>query len=212
MRNDEPDRILIEYIYIRLVTVIPISSNFSATASTVPNSVLFMNTLEAGLCWIDWRARWATSHLSVRVFLSFSSAAGQLQAVDVDRARARERRQWQRARVSSQVEAHSQRREEVRKNIYIRRMVFFFQVSLCSANILLDSSGNAKLADFGVSKALDATTTTSVSKGKTYTQKTETIQGTRAYMAQEVFRGSLSVKVDAFAFGIVNEFKSNVRL
>ena len=127
MRNDEPDRILIEYIYIRLVTVIPISSNFSATASTVPNSVLFMNTLEAGLCWIDWRARWATSHLSVRVFLSFSSAAGQLQAVDVDRARARERRQWQRARVSSQVKAHSQRREEVRKNICIRRMVFFFK-------------------------------------------------------------------------------------
>lgn len=63
-----------------------------------------------------------------------------------------------------------------------------------TANILLDCSNNPKLGDFGIIK-LSPNTNTAIST---------TIIGTSVYMAPEALRsGDVSVKTDAFSFGVV---------
>ncbi|XP_049857052.1 interleukin-1 receptor-associated kinase 4-like isoform X2 [Schistocerca gregaria] len=66
-----------------------------------------------------------------------------------------------------------------------------------SANILLNDSLQAKLGDFGL---------VHLGAGSQQTQSallTSTVFGTSAYMAPEAFRGDVSVKLDAFSFGVV---------
>lgn len=69
-----------------------------------------------------------------------------------------------------------------------------------SSNVLLDKNFTAKLSDFGIARVLvpsgDAT--------RGGTQKTSRVQGTNAYLSPEASRGTITVKMDAFALAIVS--------
>lgn len=58
-------------------------------------------------------------------------------------------------------------------------------------NILFNSNWEALLADFGIAKALD----------EAKTKISDSIAGTRPYMAPELFKGIISVKSDQYALG-----------
>ena len=62
-------------------------------------------------------------------------------------------------------------------------------------NILMDASGTAKIADFGLAKLLLPDQT------RTFTG----VRGTRGYMAPEWYRGvgPLTVKADVYSYGVV---------
>ncbi|KAL4420504.1 hypothetical protein ABPG75_010160 [Micractinium tetrahymenae] len=63
-------------------------------------------------------------------------------------------------------------------------------------NILLDSHGRAKLADFGISRVKDPT--------KSYLSQVTNDNGTPNYMAPEQFNGSrVDEKVDVYALGVI---------
>ena len=68
-----------------------------------------------------------------------------------------------------------------------------------TANVLLDAAGNAKVADFGISRS----SVTGVAGGGTH-RTTKAIIGTQAYMPIEYLQsGHMSDRTDAYAFGVV---------
>lgn len=68
-----------------------------------------------------------------------------------------------------------------------------------SSNVLLDENMIAKLSDFGIARVLEPVG--DATQGAT--QRTTRVQGTLAYLAPEASRGTITVKMDAFALGIV---------
>ncbi|KAL1123912.1 hypothetical protein AAG570_001682, partial [Ranatra chinensis] len=68
-----------------------------------------------------------------------------------------------------------------------------------SANILLDSDMNPKVADFGLVRS-----GSSGESSRSLAIATTTVVGTSAYMAPEAFRGDVSAKMDVFSFGVVS--------
>jgi interleukin-1 receptor-associated kinase 4 len=68
-----------------------------------------------------------------------------------------------------------------------------------SASVLLDEGCRGRIGDFGIARSLNDN-----HSGITSTHmQTEHVTGTQVYMALECIRGELSMKVDAFAFGLV---------
>ena len=65
-----------------------------------------------------------------------------------------------------------------------------------SANILLDTNWRAKLTDFGVARAVDSSSSMAV---------TQTIVGTRVYMAPEYCTGVVSPAADVYSYGVVSK-------
>lgn len=68
-----------------------------------------------------------------------------------------------------------------------------------TANILLDSSNEPKIGDFGLVRLGGG----AEEEGRTSTILTQTVVGTSAYMAPEAVRGEVTVKLDVFSFGVV---------
>lgn len=66
-----------------------------------------------------------------------------------------------------------------------------------TANILLDSSNEPKVGDFGLVRLGGG------GEARTSTVLTQTVVGTSAYMAPEAVRGEVTVKLDVFSFGVV---------
>ena len=64
---------------------------------------------------------------------------------------------------------------------------------LISANVLLDSSMQAKVGDFGLARQTDIN----------IENKTGTILGTSGYIPPEYYAGKISIKTDVYAFGVV---------
>ena len=74
-------------------------------------------------------------------------------------------------------------------------------LSICSANILLDSHLVPRLSDFGLAKECSARSSSQQSQFSTQSQ---VIMGTVAYMAPELFRNrKLSPKTDVYSFGVI---------
>ena len=69
----------------------------------------------------------------------------------------------------------------------------------CSANVLLDLSFRAKVGDFGLARAIG---------GSHAIPQAQTVRvvGTSGYIAPEYFRGTITTKLDTYAFGVVREF------
>ena len=65
--------------------------------------------------------------------------------------------------------------------------------SYYSANVLLDSSMQAKVGDFGLARQTDIE----------IANKTGTILGTSGYIPPEYYAGEISTKTDVYAFGVV---------
>jgi len=68
-----------------------------------------------------------------------------------------------------------------------------------TANILLDSSNEPKIGDFGLVRLGGG----AEEEGRTSTIMTQTAVGTSAYMAPESVRGEVTVKLDVYSFGVV---------
>jgi serine/threonine protein kinase len=82
---------------------------------------------------------------------------------------------------------------------YLHSPVPFIHRDVQSANMLLDRACQGRIGDFGFSEYhndnyVDITSTH---------MQTEHVMGTQAYMSPECIRGELSMKMDAFAFGLV---------
>ena len=71
-----------------------------------------------------------------------------------------------------------------------------------SSNVLLDEHLTAKLSDFGIARALEPVG--DATQGGT--QRTTKVQGTFPYLAPEASRGTITVKMDAFALAIVKQY------
>jgi serine/threonine protein kinase len=82
---------------------------------------------------------------------------------------------------------------------YLHSQVRVIHRDVKSANVLLDEGCRGRIGDFGIAKSLNDN-----HSGITSTHmQTEHVMGTQVYMAPECSRGELSMKVDAFAFGLV---------
>ena len=68
-----------------------------------------------------------------------------------------------------------------------------------TANILLDSSNEPKIGDFGLVRLGSG----AEEDGRASTVITQTVTGTSAYMAPEAYKGEVTVKLDVFSFGVV---------
>ena len=62
-----------------------------------------------------------------------------------------------------------------------------------SANVLLDLSFRAKVGDFGLARPIHDTSET----------RTSRVVGTSGYIPPEYYRGTITTKMDSFAFGVV---------
>ena len=80
--------------------------------------------------------------------------------------------------------------------LHTKNQTPFVHRDIKSANILLDYDFSAKIGDCGLARRGPADT------GKTHT-KTTTVIGTAAYCAPEYFQNEISVKIDAYSFGMV---------
>ena len=74
-------------------------------------------------------------------------------------------------------------------------MPLFFS---CSANVLLDLSFRAKVGDFGLARAIGGEQTMAQAQ-------TARVVGTSGYIAPEYFRGTITTKLDTYAFGVVRD-------
>jgi len=82
---------------------------------------------------------------------------------------------------------------------YLHSEVRVIHRDVKSANVLLDEGCRGRIGDFGIAKSLNDN-----NAGIKVTHiQTEHVIGTQVYMAPEYKNGKLSVKVDAFAFGLV---------
>lgn len=66
-----------------------------------------------------------------------------------------------------------------------------------SANVLLDLSFRAKVGDFGLARPLHDISDT----------RTSRVVGTSGYIPPEYYRGTITTKMDSFAFGVVRDWK-----
>ena len=65
-----------------------------------------------------------------------------------------------------------------------------------SANVLLDLSFRAKVGDFGLARPIHDTSET----------RTSRVVGTSGYIPPEYYRGTITTRMDSFAFGVVSQF------
>lgn len=72
-------------------------------------------------------------------------------------------------------------------------------VHLCSANVLLDLSFRAKVGDFGLVRAIGEDPSNQFNQSQT-----ARIVGTSGYIAPEYYRGTITTKLDTYAFGVVS--------
>ena len=70
-------------------------------------------------------------------------------------------------------------------------------LTTCSANVLLDLSFRAKVGDFGLARALNEVNTQ-------YRSQTHRVVGTSGYIAPEYYHGTITTKLDTYAFGVVS--------
>ena len=77
-----------------------------------------------------------------------------------------------------------------------------FCFSLCSANVLLDLSFRAKVGDFGLARPIHDTSET----------RTSRVVGTSGYIPPEYYRGTITTKMDSFAFGVVSNTTTTTTL
>ncbi len=83
--------------------------------------------------------------------------------------------------------------------VYLHSEVCVIHRDVKSANVLLDRGCQRRIGDFGIARSLNDN-----NAGIAITHmETERVIGTQVYMATEYMKGELSMKVDAFAFGLV---------
>jgi interleukin-1 receptor-associated kinase 4 len=82
---------------------------------------------------------------------------------------------------------------------YLHSEVRVIHRDVKSANVLLDRGCRGRIGDFGIAKSLNDN---HAGISATYIH-TAHVLGTQVYMAPEYINGELSMKVDAFAFGLV---------
>jgi len=82
---------------------------------------------------------------------------------------------------------------------YLHSEVRVIHRDVKSANVLLDRGCRGRIGDFGIAKSLKDN---HAGISATYIH-TAHVLGTQVYMAPEYIKGDLSMKVDAFAFGLV---------
>ena len=75
-------------------------------------------------------------------------------------------------------------------------MLILIFSALCSANVLLDLSFRAKVGDFGLARPLHDTSDT----------RTNRVVGTSGYIPPEYYRGTITTRMDSFAFGVVSMY------
>ena len=71
----------------------------------------------------------------------------------------------------------------------------------CSANVLLDLSFRAKVGDFALARIIDG------EHPLTASAQTVRVVGTSGYLAPEYFRGTITTKLDTYAFGVVRDLQ-----
>ena len=78
---------------------------------------------------------------------------------------------------------------------------YLASVLLCSANVLLDLSFRAKVGDFGLARAIGG------EHAQMASAQTVRVVGTSGYIAPEYFRGTITTKLDTYAFGVVRDLQ-----
>ena len=69
--------------------------------------------------------------------------------------------------------------------------------------MLLDLSFRAKVGDFGLARALNEVNTQ-------YQSQTHRVVGTSGYIAPEYYHGTITTKLDTYAFGVVSIIMFNL--
>lgn len=80
---------------------------------------------------------------------------------------------------------------------WIDTIIEVYFVDVFSANVLLDLSFRAKVGDFGLARPLHDISDT----------RTSRVVGTSGYIPPEYYRGTITTKMDSFAFGVVRKWK-----